>query len=660
MSGRRVALIIANDEYEHEGLRQLISPAADARALAGVLGDPHVGGFTVQVARNQSAHIIGSQIEDLFSEGRPDDVLLLHFSCHGLKSESGQLFFAAANTRPNRLGSTAVSADFVQECMRASRSRSIVLLLDCCYGGAFSQGVSVRASGDANVLDSFPGERVGGGRGRAVITASSSMEYAFEGSRLAGEPSGRPSVFTAALVEGLATGEADRDEDGWVSLNELYDYVFDKVREQTPHQTPSRNVDMQGELYLARSRRRRIRALPIPPDLRTAMTDTNMFARVGAVTELRSRLLSDNLPMATGAHEALTEIAGTDIQYVAEAAAAALREATIQTSEQELRFPPAEKGSSPAPRTVRLLGPPLARACTFQTSHSWIHVVQSADGDLDVSVSVDTSLNGELHGEITIKAPTGEAVILVDVEVTPGPPTGPEQTPPPLIPKPGDVSEPKPGLGRQTPSPSGLPAQSPDLPAPAPRTTVSTPPRPPTPDGWRAGRGLIFVAAVLTGILSTAFGISVLATFATDSTAADTILYIQLIFYGVLRVLQSRAAGEADSGRRRLQLIVGLLAPLMFVLAVLPPHVYLGPVFWLLAGPIEVVTAFKSNAQPARRLEIVHGVLGSSVGLLVVALFIALGDAGVGPVFVVLGIWLIVLGTILVVVGFKQRQATHQ
>ena len=40
--------------------------------------------------------------------------------------------------------------------MRASRSRSIVLLLDCCYGGAFSQGVTVRAAGDVDVLDSFP------------------------------------------------------------------------------------------------------------------------------------------------------------------------------------------------------------------------------------------------------------------------------------------------------------------------------------------------------------------------------------------------------------------------------------------------------------------------------------------------------------------------
>ena len=83
-----------------------------------MLGDEQIGDFDVQVVRNEPAHVIQAQIEELFSEARPEDILLLHFSCHGLKSESGELFFAAVNTRPNRLGSTAVSADFVQRCMR--------------------------------------------------------------------------------------------------------------------------------------------------------------------------------------------------------------------------------------------------------------------------------------------------------------------------------------------------------------------------------------------------------------------------------------------------------------------------------------------------------------------------------------------------------------
>lgn len=175
-TGRRQALIIANDVYTDEGLKQLRSPAEDAVALGAVLGDPKIGDFDVDVIRNESAHVIEGMIEDFFAERRPDDVLLLHFSCHGLKSEAGELYFAASNTRPNRLASTAVPAAFVQRCMRESRSRSVVLLLDCCYGGAFSQGAQVRATGDINVLDSFASGRLGGGRGRAVITASNAME----------------------------------------------------------------------------------------------------------------------------------------------------------------------------------------------------------------------------------------------------------------------------------------------------------------------------------------------------------------------------------------------------------------------------------------------------------------------------------------------------
>jgi hypothetical protein len=344
MAGRRAALIVANDRYDNAGLGRLRSPAADAAALAGVLGDPRIGGFAVETVHNQPAHVIAGRIEDFFTDGRPDDVLLLHFSCHGLKSESGELFLAATGTRPDRLASTAVAADFVQRCMRASRSRSIVLLLDCCYGGAFGTGVTVRAGGDVDVLGTFRG----GGRGRAVITASSAMEYAFEGDRLADDHTPEPSVFTSALVDGLATGEADRDEDGWVSLNELYDYVFDRVRERNAHQTPSRDVEMQGELYVARSGRRRVRPQPIPADLRAAMQDGNMFTRMGAVTELRARLASADEGVAAGAAEALREIAGSDIRYVADAAASALDAAPAGTEREPGPAPP-QAPVDPAP-----------------------------------------------------------------------------------------------------------------------------------------------------------------------------------------------------------------------------------------------------------------------------------------------------------------------
>ncbi|WP_235921720.1 caspase, EACC1-associated type [Lentzea tibetensis] len=419
--GRRRALIVANSEYDHSGLSALRSPAADAAALAEVLGDRRVSDFEVEVVRNETANVVQERIEDLFLEGEPDDVLLLHFSCHGVKSESGELYFAARNTRPHRLGSTAVPADFVRRCMRVSRSRSIVLLLDCCYGGAFSEGVSVRAAGDVAVLDSLAG-----GRGRAVITASNSMEYAFEGDQLA-EEHAAPSVFTSALVRGLSTGEADRDEDGLISLNELYDYVFEQVRQNNPNQTPSRDIEMQGELYLARSGRRRIKPLPMPADLAAATSDPNMFTRLGAVAELRSRLRSPNLEVAAGAFEALTGMARTDIANVAAAASEALSDVAVRPSVEELRF------SEASPQVVSLSGPPLARACSVAASEAWIVVAEAGDG---WSVSVRRVPPGVSHGRVVFTGPTGDASVAVIAVETPVPeparadvPQVPEQRP---------------------------------------------------------------------------------------------------------------------------------------------------------------------------------------------------------------------------------------
>jgi hypothetical protein len=685
MDGRRRALIVANDQYEHEGLGRLLSPGADADALGQVLGDPHIGGFEVRVVRNEPAHVIGANIEDLFSDSRPDDLLLLHFSCHGLKSESGELFFAAANTRPNRLGSTAVSADFVQRCMRASRSRSIVLLLDCCYGGAFSQGVTVRASGDAHVLDSFPGGKLGGGRGRAVITASSSMEYAFEGDQLADETSQRPSVFTAALVDGMATGEADRDEDGWISLNELYDYVFDRVREKNPNQTPSRDVEMQGELYVARSRRRRVRPQPIPADLRAAMTDGNMFSRLGAVTELRSRLMSDNLPIAAGACEALREIADADIQYVAQAAQAALDEVAIRPSERELDFGEILLDADAGARVVRLLGPPIARAGTIQPQESWITVTDTADG---VAVSIDTSQEGAYQGSVTVRGPTGEVAIPVEARVAVArPATEATATPQPATeaaagPAPAPKARARQAVGQPpTPTPATA-APTPAAAAPTPATAASDPataapgpataaPAPATPGpagpavaGRRpAPRAWIATAILVAGGFTALLGI-LLPIIEGDEDKISTIT-VQILVYAAAWILLASAPGEATQGRRIMLALIGVAALVVAALLFAEPPLYLAYwkisetplfLFWLIAGVLEVSAALYGGIRPTRVLELVSGGLAITLGVLILILVNQQTDAAWVAIF---SLYFIAVGVTWVLIGLARRRATR-
>jgi uncharacterized caspase-like protein len=215
----RSALIVASNEYQDPGLSELRAPAADADALAGVLSDPEIGGFEVRTLLNEPAHVVNEAVEEFLTDRSPDDLLLLHFSCHGIKDQEGELYFAMANTRLRLLAATAVAANFVNRRMTQSRSRRIVLFLDCCYAGAFDRGMTARATKVMDLEERF------GGRGRAVITASGAVEYAFEGGELTESGDSAPSVFTTAMVRGLSTGEADRDQDGYVDLDELYDYV---------------------------------------------------------------------------------------------------------------------------------------------------------------------------------------------------------------------------------------------------------------------------------------------------------------------------------------------------------------------------------------------------------------------------------------------------
>src|SRR5438445_13071672 len=91
----RRALLVGTEVFEDEGRTRFRSPAADAAALARVLGDPAIGAFEVRLAVNASIARLGAQLEDFFVDCSSEDLLLLYVSGHGLVDESGQLFFAA-------------------------------------------------------------------------------------------------------------------------------------------------------------------------------------------------------------------------------------------------------------------------------------------------------------------------------------------------------------------------------------------------------------------------------------------------------------------------------------------------------------------------------------------------------------------------------------
>ena len=315
LPGPRLALVVATSTYTDPGLRRLRAPARDADDLAQVLADPGIGGFTVTTVIDQPAQQVRLAIEDFLNGRGTGDLLLVYLSCHGLLDARRRLYFAATDTRKDRLGSTGVEAAWVLDQLEHCRARRQVLILDSCFSGAFAHGAKGEA--DLGLQDRFLGQ----GRGRVVLTASTATEYSFEGDPTdAATPAG--SVFTAALVQGLRTGAADTDHDGHVSVDDAYAYVFDQVQAAGAAQTPQRWLyGAEGQILLARNPAGpTIIPAPLPESLRAGLDSPHPGIRIGAVTELGEWLTGDDPARAATARRHLQEVADTDIPRVAHTA----------------------------------------------------------------------------------------------------------------------------------------------------------------------------------------------------------------------------------------------------------------------------------------------------------------------------------------------------
>ena len=306
MSGK-YALIIGNTEYTDPGLAQLTAPGKDAEDFARVLKAQDICAFDdVKVLLNQSSSSVIEVIDEFFDQKKPDDLLVLYFSGHGVRDELGALYLAVKNTNRFRLRSTALKSDFIREAMDQSRSKRQVLILECCNSGAFAQGTKAATGVSIGTATAFEA-----GYGRIILTASDSTQFAWEGDKVIGETDN--SLFTHYLVEGLE-GEADLDGDGRITVDEVYDYAYEKVRLATPKQTPSKfSSKQQGEIILRQSMRvEDIKPVSLPSELIEEIEDTRPYVREAAVQKLEKILKGKNIGLARSARDALEKLAIDD------------------------------------------------------------------------------------------------------------------------------------------------------------------------------------------------------------------------------------------------------------------------------------------------------------------------------------------------------------
>ncbi|MEB3213100.1 MAG: caspase family protein [Leptolyngbyaceae bacterium] len=277
----KIALLIGINHYG-DGLPALTKPHHDVEAIARVLSHPKMGAFTdVKKLLDPTPQVMSEAIERVFSHRKRDDLVLLFFSGHGIKDESGRLYLGTTITRKDDRGtlvrSSAIPASFVQDIMSNSRSRHQVVVLDCCYSGAFAEGMRAKDDGAVGIQTQLSGE------GRVVLTSSSSTQYSFE------QDSGDCSIYTRYLLEGIETGAADLDNDGVVAVDELHEYARRKVREISPAMKPEIYAVKEGFKIL-------LTQVPMDaPELKALRyrKEVERFARRGTISEIGKSALAE-------------------------------------------------------------------------------------------------------------------------------------------------------------------------------------------------------------------------------------------------------------------------------------------------------------------------------------------------------------------------------
>jgi len=154
----------------------------------------------------------------------------------------------------------AISDDELDSWLSVLESQHIVVLIDSCFSGGMievsgvseTKGLSWRPVSQGEMTaeqwrDGFARDIQG--PGRVVLTASAEDQGSWEFGEL------KNGVFTYYLVEALRSPSADANSNGWISAEEAYAYLADKVDDyvwlhKSTHQNPQISDGVGGEVDL--------------------------------------------------------------------------------------------------------------------------------------------------------------------------------------------------------------------------------------------------------------------------------------------------------------------------------------------------------------------------------------------------------------------------
>ncbi len=248
------AVVVGINDYPR--LPKLKYAVNDAQAFYRLLVEENrIPPENVTLLTNEQASLVnlrstlGTRIKNA---ARETDMVIIFFAGHGATERDSaspdgdglEKYLLPFDADPADLYTTAMPMVEVGRIFNRIRSERLVFIADACYsGGSGGRTISV-ADTRANIGDGFL-ERVVGGRGKVIITASAANEVSVEKDEL------QHGVFTYYLLEGLR-GKADLDRDSMITVDEAYRYVYEQVPKATgQEQHPVKKGAVEGSVVLS-------------------------------------------------------------------------------------------------------------------------------------------------------------------------------------------------------------------------------------------------------------------------------------------------------------------------------------------------------------------------------------------------------------------------
>jgi len=234
------AVIIGIDKYKFSD--QLNYAVKDAEAVKDMLiskFDYPEENIRYLVDEEATLSNIKLNLGEVATSAGENDRILVFYSGHGQtligadKSEKGYIIpYEGKQDNPY---ATGIAMDEILTTSQISKSKHMLFLMDACYSGLMTEHVKGLIPQSEGYLTKVANEQA-----RQIITAGGN-EPAIEGGRW------NHSVFTKNLLSGLDDWDADTDNDGFITADELGTYLRKQVTEDSNNQqTPQKGRFMNS------------------------------------------------------------------------------------------------------------------------------------------------------------------------------------------------------------------------------------------------------------------------------------------------------------------------------------------------------------------------------------------------------------------------------